>query len=188
MCSFVSCCWGGTTPVTEEDSMIETVHTVHTPIQKIVPRAQIVRFEDEAAIADEFVMCTAPEQPRGFHRTANPQLQVLQVDIGAPCTIFMMRDNGNLIVVRPNSMSGVRVIRPLTVVAAGPDSSLEEASAVISGKPRKQSIAGRKTSVKGLMHNDFADIEEMGKKLQATNGHRASESEKKSPPGKQHGS
>lgn len=135
---------------------IETSLNDDTPIRvtmdRIVPKAQIVRFEEEAEISDEFVMCTAPNQPSGFDKTSNTDMHVLQVDIGAPCTVFMMRDNGNLIVVRPNSTSGVKVVRSLAVAATSSDEAFDETSTALTGKPRKTSVIGtRKTSVKGLL-------------------------------------
>jgi hypothetical protein len=138
---------------------IEEPTAENVPMTTIVPKAQIVRFDEEATISDEFIMCTAPPQPKGFDKKGQHQTQVLQVDIDAPCSIFMMRDNGNLIVVRRDSMTGVRVLRALPVGASAPD-TLEEASAVVSGaKPRKTSIAGRKTSVKGLLNIDPSELE-----------------------------
>lgn len=137
----------------------------------IVPKVQVVRLDADAVIGDEYLMCTLPKQasPPAFGVTSaalTPQL--LQLDVGAPCSIFLVPELGNVIITRQGALSGVKVVRNLdttpvdTGVENSPTTSSNEADHnKKGGGGRKTSIATRKTSVVGLLQTPLVDDESL---------------------------
>ena len=134
-------------------------HTNELGITDVVQRLQVVHFADEATVGGEFVMCVAPEQNMGFEETANQLVQVLQVDIGAPCSIFMIRESGTLFITQQKAVEGTSAVRSIDVVPITAEDDVtatddRSGRQTISSKSTGRTATNRKTRVHDYMVPD----------------------------------